>query len=422
MLLASRVLDSRKRRDDDHVDASGSQHGPLVGIRQVPLVGLKDAIDALNTGPHSAIYDLMLGASEQALADGAKKKNLGNLADLTVDEAAAVCLYTMQTPLYSALNLALRDEDQVRLEPLRPYIKLLLTALYKLPIERCIVYRAIKNPPPYSRQSSGDRLVPMTWWSFSSCSRNMQSVERFLGASGPRALFIIENVPCVNIQDLSAFKDESERLILPGTSLRLVSVSSPHDNGRMNVQLEFIKGNGLVELLHPQWPIDVFAIAPAPSTFITKRESGFAGKLTSIDRHYSLLCHLGLKIDEHRLRVEVQSAVRVKHALLISISQYNGPIFPPLSPDPLIGRLATLLNNFGFTVMQLTEERAGRAEILHSLNLLCTNANEEHNRIGTDAEAPLVLVFFGGHGVQIGGALYFAPFMPVPCTYEQIPV
>ena len=46
--------------------------------------------------------------------------------------------------LYPRMNAALRDHDLNALAPFLPFMKLLLTALYKLPLTRAKVYRGVK--------------------------------------------------------------------------------------------------------------------------------------------------------------------------------------------------------------------------------------------------------------------------------------
>ena len=47
--------------------------------------------------------------------------------------------------LYPRLNAALRNHDKDSLEPFLPYVKLLLSALYKLPLIRVPTYRGVKT-------------------------------------------------------------------------------------------------------------------------------------------------------------------------------------------------------------------------------------------------------------------------------------
>ena len=53
-------------------------------------------------------------------------------------------LYTQETCLYPRLNAALRNHDVRGLEPFLPYMKLLLSGLYQLPLTLVQTYRGVK--------------------------------------------------------------------------------------------------------------------------------------------------------------------------------------------------------------------------------------------------------------------------------------
>merc|ERR1712210_371622 len=63
---------------------------------------------------------------------------------MTNDQAAAIMLYTQESCLYPRLNAALRNHDVHALEPFLPYVKLLLSGLYQLPLTHVQTYRGVK--------------------------------------------------------------------------------------------------------------------------------------------------------------------------------------------------------------------------------------------------------------------------------------
>jgi hypothetical protein len=245
------TFSAMRARIFEDASVNGSLKGPLVGISAVPLGSLKEAIEALRAA-NGTLYFSLAAAVISALTAVASKLATGKYPTMTVDEAAAIYLYTMGTPLYRTLNTALRNEEAAAVAPFMPYIKLFLTALYKLPIEKCTVYRGIRNPPDFKK---GDTVV---WWGFSSSTRRVHVTHTFIAFSGPRTMFILENVPCVNIEGLSAYPGESERLLLPGTALKVLSVTTEFDNGRRDVQAQFVKSQVVFDFMHPQWPISLF--------------------------------------------------------------------------------------------------------------------------------------------------------------------
>eukprot|EP00042_Codosiga_hollandica_P052787 m.676608 g.676608 ORF g.676608 m.676608 type:complete len:79 (+) comp58564_c1_seq1:231-467(+) len=76
----------------------------------------------------------------------------------------------------------------------------------------------------------------------------------FLGKSGPRTIFNIAACSGVDIQKYSAFAQESEILLLPGTCLVTESVLD-HGNGLHLVQLREIQAAGMIDLVRPSGPI-----------------------------------------------------------------------------------------------------------------------------------------------------------------------
>jgi hypothetical protein len=68
--------------------------------------------------------------------------------DLTQQESAAIHLYTMQfdggPSLYEILNQSLRAENRQELKPWFLFLKLFLTALYKLPSQNKTIWRGVR--------------------------------------------------------------------------------------------------------------------------------------------------------------------------------------------------------------------------------------------------------------------------------------
>ena len=134
----------------------------------------------------------------------------------SIDEAAAIQLYTQETCLYPMLNSALRDHPhQDKLAPFLPYLKLLLTGLNKLPLVRAKVYRGVKGDLHEEYNNLNGRTF--TWWAFSSTTLNQRLALTYLG-NHDSTLFQIDAVG-VDIAAFSSFPDEQEMLMLPGTCL-----------------------------------------------------------------------------------------------------------------------------------------------------------------------------------------------------------
>lgn len=102
---------------------------PIQGYADQPLVSLEEAVEPLV----DILHDV------KRMASWAKWQRATPPADgLTTDESAAITLYSMEwTPrekcLYFALNATLRDENRQTLKPWFLFLKLFLTALFRLP-------------------------------------------------------------------------------------------------------------------------------------------------------------------------------------------------------------------------------------------------------------------------------------------------
>ena len=196
---------------------------PLLGYAARPLVSLKETVVKLSEMVDNV--DSRVWTATNRCKNPAEK--------LTQEESAAIVLYTMEwdpdyPSLYSMLNKTLRVEDRRKLSPWFPYLKLLLTGLFKLPSVRGTVWRGVRSDLR-SNYKQGDNV---TWWAFSSCTSaiNILESDQYLGTSGPRTLFAIE---CLNGKDIkhhSYFAQEEKILLLPCTPLQVISHLSTKDN------------------------------------------------------------------------------------------------------------------------------------------------------------------------------------------------
>ena len=139
---------------------------------------------------------------------------------LTLDESTAIYLYTMQTTeSFYGFNIALRAGNRHNLRPWLGYIKLLITALNKLPRTTATVWRGVNNDE--CGQYVENELY--IWWGISSCSKNLETVQRFVDENG--TLFNIETLYGKDISMFSANPDEEEVVLMPGTRVRAKSNS-----------------------------------------------------------------------------------------------------------------------------------------------------------------------------------------------------
>ncbi|CAF3534719.1 unnamed protein product [Rotaria sp. Silwood1] len=195
---------------------------PIVEYAEEPLLPLAEAC-----APLINIVDDILTYVQLALDETPEEPADG----LTVDESASIRLYTIEWPgshrsLYSKLNRTLKAVDREELRPYFKYLKLLLTALVKLPcVPSMTIWRGVTKD--YSASFPPGELV--TWWTFSSCTTTMTVLENnmYLGTTGSRTLFSIEAINGRAIRDHSHFATEDEILLLPGTHMEVQSQMIP---------------------------------------------------------------------------------------------------------------------------------------------------------------------------------------------------
>ena len=206
---------------------------PIEGYQRMPLVSLEEAVMPLLT--FTATID-----RKAELAKCYAKEEKSTL--LPIDQHAAIKLYTMEwspatQSLYYCLNTALRDQCREKLKPWFLYLKLLLTAVAQLPSTTCNVLRGVRKDLR-AEYRTGTRVV---WWSFSSCTTDMGLLKgkKFLGARGPRTVFIIEARTAKNIRPFSQFKKDSELLLAPGAQFEVLRCFE-RDDGLVLVHMKEI--------------------------------------------------------------------------------------------------------------------------------------------------------------------------------------
>ena len=169
---------------------------------------------------------------------------------MTDDQAAAIYLYTQDTPVYRILNSALRERNRAVLLPFFPYLRLLLSALHCLPALSMHVYRGVRGDYR-DKYVLGKEFV---WWACTSTTANLGALSNpmFLGKDGHRTKFAINTHCAFDIRQYSAFSNEDERLIYPGTKFRVDGVLDC-GHGLFEIQLtEVISTVPYIDFTHPQ--------------------------------------------------------------------------------------------------------------------------------------------------------------------------
>jgi len=181
-----------------------ANHNSIFDYEDLPLLTLEEAVEKIIP----FIPNLMDYVAT------AKKKYNWHSTLLTRDESAAIYLYTMSTDFFSRLNNALRDVNRQVLKPWLDFLKLFVTALKKLPSTKATVWRGVS----YNATSKFVDNDVYTWWDINSCTVNINIVQGFLGESG--TVFAIETIHGRDVSMFSAFPDEQEVILMPGTCVR----------------------------------------------------------------------------------------------------------------------------------------------------------------------------------------------------------
>ncbi|CAF1370341.1 unnamed protein product [Adineta steineri] len=208
---------------------------PISGYEKETVKSLEDACE-----PIKDLFDQQL----KEFITVAKINSLDPKDKLTQDESASIHLYTMEwakhdNSLYKKLNQTLRLVDRSKLTPWFKYLKLFLTAFFKLPPSKdTSVWRGVREDLsalyPKGRE--------FAWWAFTSCSTSIEVLEspNYLGKSGSRTMFSIQTNSGKLIRAHSYFDNEDEILLPPGIYLKVVG-SLNSGNGLHIIHLQEIE-------------------------------------------------------------------------------------------------------------------------------------------------------------------------------------
>lgn len=144
---------------------------------------------------------------------------------LTRDEAAAIYLYTddyFEPKLYNELNIALRSKTQSKIQPWLSYLKLLNTALEKVPTINVEVWCGISTD--LCNKLKEDQEI--IWACMSSCSTSKLQIKNCLDSKS--ILCRIKTIKAKDIREYGKYKADYEILLLPGTRLRVKGIHYDH--------------------------------------------------------------------------------------------------------------------------------------------------------------------------------------------------
>ena len=217
-----------------------ANRSPIAGYEDQKIMPLENAVEKIVPFVKDVVQ----------YANTAKEK-CNRISDLlTWDESAAIYLYTMPINFYSRLNETLRAENRDALKPWFAFLKLLMTALNKLPSSKTTVWRAVTNDIGTLPADNKETI----WWSVNSTTMVLNVVETFLCKTG--FLFTIDTIHGKNIAEYSVFPVEEEVILMPGT--------------RVSVKSKLLNSTGSFSIVH--WE-ERLAVDENPERLVCERFS-----------------------------------------------------------------------------------------------------------------------------------------------------
>ncbi|CAF4175841.1 unnamed protein product, partial [Adineta steineri] len=195
---------------------------PIFGYEDSPILTLEESVEKLTQFVPDVLPYVMTAKSKYY-----RHSNL-----LVQDESAAIYLYSMPSSFFSSLNNTLRAENRHALKPWFAYLKLLVTALKKLPSIKAVVWRGVYGDVSSVFTNNNIDI----WWSVNSTSMDLKIVEPFLGERG--TLFAIEVMCGKDVSQFSACPQEKEVILMPGTCVRARAEPLNVDNRFFVVHLD----------------------------------------------------------------------------------------------------------------------------------------------------------------------------------------
>jgi len=214
---------SFESRFTSDIDPSDTPYqSPIYGVMNKPLMSLKKACESLS----GIVPEVDKIAGCALIAAGHKGKGIDKIG-LTLDERAAINMYTQESPLYRFLNKALRAKDRTNVKPFFGYLKLLLIALKKLPhVKKGAFWRGVKRDLHKDFRKKKLNNQNHYFWSFKSTTLNATVLENamFLGKTGKRTLLNIHGFSGVRIEKYSSNQSEAEVLFPPGSCFTVTNI------------------------------------------------------------------------------------------------------------------------------------------------------------------------------------------------------
>ncbi|CAF3244854.1 unnamed protein product [Rotaria sp. Silwood2] len=212
------------------VDCENKKLNPIKDYQNNRFITLEEAVEPLRK---------IIPHLNQYIQEAKRNFNINSSDSLTIDESAALYLYTMDSGdqiLSRLFNQALRCKYQTDLKTYWfKYLELIYSALSKLSSVSGYVYQGI--PTEIKENYSKNKII--TWWGITSCTPIPDNIVVSLLGKNSTLL----NILVLNGKDISAYscnKNRNEIVILPGTRLHVNDVSYNNNLGINEIDLEEI--------------------------------------------------------------------------------------------------------------------------------------------------------------------------------------
>ncbi|GAA2404757.1 hypothetical protein GCM10010191_10610 [Actinomadura vinacea] len=207
----------------------------ITGVFDTPLMDFREAV--------APVAELLSGLDRHVRMSHEFGKRQADGVDhlLSPDEIAALYLYTCESAFYRKINATLRDPDRTKAVPYLGYLRLLFSAVSRLPARTKPLWRGVS----LDLRAQYPRGRTVTWWGVSSCTSELGVAKGFLGSRGKRTLFEVTPARAVGIRNFSAFTGEEEFILAPGTQLKVTDVKAER-GGLCTVKLTELEEQSLV--------------------------------------------------------------------------------------------------------------------------------------------------------------------------------
>ena len=209
------------------MDKEKSSFAPIIGVDKAPDVSIYDSL--MHAWRSCPTLQSSLTENDMEVIATAARLHFMSLSGpdphgLNEHQAASIHVYTQESAFYHILNELLRGTDRSKLEPFKPYLKLLLMGLNKIPPAVKTLYRGVQKSLGQLSQQF-EKGKPVVWWSVTSTASHVSVLEQFLGKSGDRCMFTINAISARDIQRYSAMgSTEREFVLSPGSCLMVEDI------------------------------------------------------------------------------------------------------------------------------------------------------------------------------------------------------